>query len=132
MSKTKNRTYAVGDRVHIKDSEVDAVVLDRVISQITGKVMYTLESEDFDGDYSDTLFMPEDLEPTHGEEDRKDLDIRFEFASDIVIARLYRGGKQICYGHARIIHEGIVGFVQAASYAVKRIYEQMADLDSKE
>lgn len=132
MSKSKNRTFAVGDRVHIKDSEIDAVILDRVVSQITGKVSYTLESEDLEGDWSDTLFPPEELEPYHGEDDRKDLDIRFGLADDLVIARLYRGGKQICYGHARILHDGIVGFVQAASYAVKRIYEQMADLDSKE
>lgn len=132
MASNRKITYAVGDKVHVTDSEIDAVILDRMVSQITGKVAYTLESEDLDGDWSDTLFDPEELEPVILGDEQKNLDIRFECAENLVTARLYRDGKQICYGHGHIFHEGIIGYVQAASYAVKRVYQQIAELDKQE
>ncbi|MBP0970320.1 MAG: hypothetical protein J5744_09265 [Oscillospiraceae bacterium] len=126
----KKVTYAAGDRVRIIDSEVEATILDRVVSEITGKVAYTLESEDFDGeDWSDVMFTPDELEPLYDLNDMQNIEMKIELADNVVVARVYRGGNQVCVGHGHIFREGLLGFVQAASYAVKRTYERISEKD---
>lgn len=54
----------------------------------------------------------------------------FEFLDTVVVATLYETDyngveKPIAKGHGHIIHEGQIGIDQAASYAVKRIYEAL-------
>lgn len=67
------------------------------------------------------------LEP-YAEEDIEDLYYDFEVAGNVVIARLFDGnGNELQRGHGHIIHEGIKGFTQAASYALKKIFEKYND-----
>lgn len=53
----------------------------------------------------------------------------FEYLDTVVVARFYevRGGErtEIAKGHGHIIHDGAYGIAQAASYALKRIYQSM-------
>lgn len=51
----------------------------------------------------------------------------FEYAENLVIARLYEikgdARKLVARGHGHIFHDGVLGIAQAASYALKRIYK---------
>lgn len=51
----------------------------------------------------------------------------FEYAENLVIARLYEtkgdSRKMIARGHGHIFHDGALGIAQASSYALKKIYK---------
>ena len=51
----------------------------------------------------------------------------FEHLENVVVARLYeiKGDvvTEVARGHGHIMHDGVIGVAQAASYALKRIYE---------
>lgn len=53
----------------------------------------------------------------------------FDFADNCVVAILFENKngekREVMRGHGHIIHGGILGFAQAASYALKKIYEKM-------
>ena len=53
----------------------------------------------------------------------------FDYLDNVVVARFYeiRDGvkTEIGRGHGHIIHEGAVGISQAASYALKKIFENL-------
>ena len=57
----------------------------------------------------------------------------FEYLENVVVARFYevRGGEraEIAKGHGHIIHDGAYGIAQAASFALKRIYQSMGGGD---
>lgn len=58
----------------------------------------------------------------------------FEYLDNIVIARfyeVYEDGTQveIARGHGHIIHDGVVGVAQASSWALKKIYEKIAETE---
>lgn len=52
-----------------------------------------------------------------------------EHCDTVVIARMCAvtdtSNTEISRGHGHIIHEGVNGIAQAASYAVKRLYDKM-------
>ena len=54
----------------------------------------------------------------------------FEFAENLVVARLYEvkddSKRMIARGHGHIFHDGALGIAQASSYALKRIYRFLA------
>jgi hypothetical protein len=53
----------------------------------------------------------------------------FEYLDNLVVAILYEyredSKTEIARGHGHIIHEGVIGIAQAASYALKRIYYKL-------
>ena len=55
----------------------------------------------------------------------------FDFADTVVTARLYElNGESktfLAIGHGHIIHDGTIGIVQAASYAIKKIYTKLEE-----
>ena len=57
----------------------------------------------------------------------------FDFCDNVVVAILYEykeeSKTELARGHGHIIHEGAIGIAQAASYALKRIYYKMADME---
>lgn len=57
----------------------------------------------------------------------------FEYLDNVVVARLYEvtedSKTEIGMGHGHIFHEGAVGIAQAASYALKRLYYKLADME---
>jgi hypothetical protein len=60
----------------------------------------------------------------------------FDFAENLVIARLYEhkgeSKKMIARGHGHIFHDGALGIAQAGSYALKRIYKFLEDGDAED
>ena len=65
------------------------------------------------------------------EEAQPEYKYEFEFLENLVTARLYEvtedSKTEIARGHGHIIHEGVLGIAQAASYAVKRIYMKISE-----
>ncbi len=61
--------------------------------------------------------------------DKPTYSYEFEFLENLVIARLYElvGDQkyEVARGHGHIFHDGINGIAQAASYALKKIYEEL-------
>lgn len=55
----------------------------------------------------------------------------FDFAENLVIARLYEhigeSKKMIARGHGHIFHDGALGIAQAGSYALKKLYKFLED-----
>ena len=53
----------------------------------------------------------------------------FEYLENLVVARFYEVGEdyktEIAKGHGHIFHDGVLGIAQAASYALKKIYEKV-------
>ncbi len=53
----------------------------------------------------------------------------FEILENVVVARLYRvtedSKQEVSRGHGHIIHEGVRGIAQAASYACRKIWEKV-------
>ena len=105
----------------------NAEIVDRVYSEANEGYFYRLKIEGCKGissvDYpEDTLELIPEEKVTYRYE--------FEFLDNVVVAMLYETDsngveKKIARGHGHIIHEGQIGIAQAASYAVKRIYEAL-------
>ena len=55
----------------------------------------------------------------------------FEYLENLVVARLYeiKGEEktEIAKGHGHVFHDGVLGIAQAASYALKKIYQKMEE-----
>lgn len=59
-------------------------------------------------------------------------DIKFEYLENLVVARLYERHEdgwhdEIAKGHGHIFHDGALGIAQAASYALKKLYQKLED-----
>jgi hypothetical protein len=55
--------------------------------------------------------------------------VKVDIAENVVIATLFEETNDDCKplakGHAHLIHEGVLGIAQAASYACKRLYQSL-------
>jgi hypothetical protein len=120
--------FNFGDKVKITDKISEhygkvGKVVDILRSSKFGRTLYNISFGD--SEHSERAYYREySLEP-YAEEDIEDLYYEFEVAGNVVIARLFDGnGNELQRGHGHIIHEGIKGFTQAASYALKKIFEK--------
>lgn len=63
--------------------------------------------------------------------DKKEYGYEFDYLERVVVAILYEYGEdsktEVARGHGHIIHEGVAGIAQAASYALKKIYNQISE-----
>lgn len=140
--------YSIGQRVRInsygdlpesmktgggvsKVCGLDGEIVDKLYSEAKGGYIYKIQLDgskaasrvDFiDGSFDVIEDSPVPVTYTH----------EFEYLENIVIARfyeVYEGGErvEIARGHGHIIHEGTVGVAQASSWALKKIYEKVAD-----
>lgn len=107
----------------------DGVITDVMFSNAKDCFVYRIQFNDADSpsrtDFVEGTFdRIEDLETvTYSYE--------FEFAENLVIARFYQHNgeekKMIGRGHGHIFHDGSLGIAQAASYALKRIFNDLED-----
>lgn len=73
----------------------------------------------------------EEDEPSSSVNTGMTLGISITRADDVVVAVISdENGGEITRGHGHIIHDGILGEAQAASYAIKRAYTAMPGADS--
>lgn len=99
-------------------------IVDIVFSNAKQEYFYKIQ---FDGcdEPSRTNFPVESFD-LEAELEQATYTYEFEFAENLVVARLYESkGDQkemIARGHGHIFHDGAYGIAQAASYALRRIY----------
>lgn len=133
--------FNIGDRVKVKGYEhlpnhmknpgvarlcgKGATVADRLYSEVKGEYIYKLTIDGYD--VVSSVAFPEDSLETAVKPSCYEYE--FEFLENVVVARLYEvcdeSKTEIGKGHGHIIHEGVYGVAQAASYALKRIAENM-------
>lgn len=137
--------FNIGDRVRVRDREnlpeemktkgisritgMDGVIIDKMWSGARGCTVYKPQLDGFKVpskvDYLEGSF---DL---ISELEQATYTYEFEFAENLVIARLYElksdSKKMIARGHGHIFHDGALGIAQAASYALKRIYKLLEE-----
>lgn len=116
--------FKIGEKVKHTDGRIGSVV-DCMSSGKTGKTYYKIL---FEGNIKagSVLYKEEELSSY---DEKAQYTYEFEVLDNLVVARLYevKGGQKIevMKGHGHIFHDGIYGIAQAASYACKRICEDM-------
>lgn len=131
--------YNIGDRIQIKAykdlPEVDKTKGKARVCGKSGKVIDALTKETGERVYmvhldgykepSKALYSAEAFTKESGIE----YAWTFEVLENVVVGIMYevKGNQktEVCRGHGHIIHEGVLGIAQAASYALKKAYEKL-------
>lgn len=100
----------------------EGVIVDKMYSEKNGEFVFVVKFDSFDKD-SSKLWTEDQLEVV--ELSFSKFDFKFEVADNVVVCICTEDGEEVGRGHGHIIHEGRIGVVQAASYAIKRMYERM-------
>jgi hypothetical protein len=133
--------FKIGDRVVVRDyNNIPENIRSKSIAKLHGQKgaiidrLYSESAEDytyivqFDGSDKPSIHRWLECElwtlaPT------AEYSIEFTYAENLVVARLYELGDdsktEIGRGHGHIFHDGALGIAQAASYAMKKLYERM-------
>ena len=118
---------AVRNKGIAKVAGLEGEIVDKLYSEAQGCSVYKIHLDGYDRpskcDFMEGMF---DLV----EEDNVQYTYEFEYLENLVVARLYEivdGNikKFIAKGHGHIFHDGAYGIAQAASYALKRICEEL-------
>lgn len=128
----------IGDRVRVKEykdipeelrtkavgrlSGEIGVIKDKLFSEAIGEWVYSVHFDSFEK-ASNKMWRADHLEVCI--ESKAEYNFTFDITDNVVIAICTEDGEEIGRGHGHIIHEGSLGIVQAASYALKKIYEKM-------
>ena len=116
--------FSIGDKIKHSCGGIGTIA-DIMTSDKTGKCYYRLH---FDGKekVDSSLYKGEELTLL---EDEVEYAYEFEYLENLVTARLceIKGGEktEIGIGHGHIFHKGVYGVAQAASYALKKICEDL-------
>lgn len=134
--------FKIGDRVKVKEyadipedyrtqgvarlSGEIGVVTDKLYSEGNNGFLYTIKLDNYDKP-SKKLWSEECLDKYV--ETSVEYKFEFEYLDNVVVAIFYELGEdsktEIARGHGHIIHEGSLGIAQAASYALKKMFEKM-------
>lgn len=139
-------TYEIGTRVRTKNycdlpeemrirggisktCGLDGEIIDRLYSESRGDYVYRIR---FDGARiaSTAQFMDGSFDVIEDDPLPVTYKHEFEYLENLVVARfyeVYEDGTQveIAKGHGHIFHDGALGIAQAASYALKKLYQSM-------
>jgi hypothetical protein len=103
----------------------DGVVTDILYSSTKGKYFYEVTNKDTD----DSAMFAEDELELIPEKKEYSMDIKIDIANNVLIATLYGVANEskgvVAKGHGHLIHQGAFGIAQAASYACRRLFENM-------
>lgn len=118
--------FRIGERVYCKSRSNWGVIVDKLSSATWSD--YTVYILRMDGTTHPVQTTGDDLESTAYTEKTYSYDIKYD--DGVVVAVLYEeyadGRKyELCRGHGHLLHNNAIGFAQAASYALKRIYTSM-------
>lgn len=121
----------IGNRVTMRRGNITGTVIDKAFSEADKEWLYCIR---LDGsERSSRVYYGEDEIAEVIDDERWAYSI--EQANDVVIAVLNQVDaagnviKEIERGHGHIMHDGVEGFVQAASYALKRIYYKVGGME---
>ena len=115
--------FKIGDRV---STEVGVGYLTGIFSRSNGISAYGVELEDSG---ENLLFFENELELVAKK--NYSMTIQIDIASNVVIATLFEDESPLAKGHGHLIHDGELGIAQAASYACKRLCENMGGTITK-
>jgi hypothetical protein len=133
--------FNIGERVRIKAydempeegknkrmgmlSGYEGKIVDKMYSEAKGCTVYKIHLDDFDRP-SKCDFIEGCMELIGG---KSEYTYEFDYLEKLVVARLYEikdGEKvEIAKGHGHIFHDDAYGIAQAASYALKRICDNL-------
>ena len=119
--------FNIGDRVKSREHKRMAVVMDKLYSNLHDDWMYTVK---FDGSSvaSTRPMTAEELEPIEPKTYRWEV---FQAGENVMVAVMYEidgdTETEVARQHCHIMHDGLIGIAQAASYAMKKIYIGMND-----
>ena len=111
--------FNIGEKVTTYEGRVGTVV-DKMYSELMGGYYYELDVE------GSVLYKEDELSLCV---EQLEYAYEIEHAEHLMVARLYKivnGEKtEIAKGHGHIFHDGVYGVAQAASYALKRICDDL-------
>ena len=116
--------YKIGDRVRIYATNLTGSVTDVLHSETSGEIRYLVDLDGSDSfSTNELVYRERDLEPE--QEKRKDYKFEIEMADNVVVAVAYEDGRAVARGHGHIMHDNLLGISQAASYAMRKLYEAL-------
>lgn len=138
--------YSIGARIRVRDyNDIPEEHQTKGVAKMCGEIgtiedvfyseaqqcdLYVIQFDNFSK--STKLWKEELLEEV---DEAVTYEYEFEYLENLVVARLYEikenSKVEIAKGHGHIFHDGVVGIVQASSYALKRIYYQIAGIKEK-
>lgn len=138
--------FNIGDRVRVKSYDnlpeqmkgrggasrlcgKDGEIVDKLWSGAKGCTVYKIH---FDGaERTSSIDFLNKAIDLISELDKKTYSYEFDYLDNVVVAKFYETGEdykvEIARGHGHIIHEGAEGIAQAASYALKKIYQNISE-----
>lgn len=120
------KELAIGNKVGYVHTSAVGVIKDILYSNATDKFIY-LVKWDCVGMPTSSQHDAEDLYLIGDGEYRYDISLH----ENVVVAVLYEkvgdDEFEVARGHGHVIHDGVLGFTQAASYALKRILLNVND-----
>ena len=124
--------FNIGDRVRLKSNALpfivcrDGEIVDIVTSEKSKITKYHVLINGTE--YQLLSYVIELISPTTAT-----YNFEFEYLDNVVVARFYeyKGEEktELAKGHGHILHDGVIGIAQAASYASKRCYDKLAGND---
>ena len=135
--------FNIGDRVRVKKYDElpehmrnpacarlcgkDGEIVDKLWSGARECTIYTIHFDNMQ-DPSTIAFLGNEIGLV-SDLDKKEYGYEFDFLDRVVVAILYEyeddRKTEVARGHGHIIHEGVAGVAQAASYALKKIYQAL-------
>lgn len=114
--------FNIGDKVQLKQLDKQGTIVDKMYSEAYSRYFYEVE---YDG--TSNIFQDDEMEV---EDQIQNYRYTIEMHDGVVIAVLYETvgvtEREVGRGHGHVMHEGVLGFSQAASYALKKIYTDLA------
>jgi hypothetical protein len=120
MPNMPNPTFNLDEKVIDSQTNMEGEIVDIQLSYVHDKFIYVIRLDNGMRVVRDERFLERVKE-------NKTYRTETQCADNVIIAIVYEvsnlGEKEVCRGHAHIIHEGAEGFVQACAYAYKRALE---------
>jgi hypothetical protein len=121
--------FNINDKVRlINYPTVKGTIIDILVSHQSGDVLYSVSHDEIN---CVEILSEGELELVV---EKVSYEYEFEYLDNLVVAKLFETygddspiRKELARGHGHIIHEGAKGIAQAASYALKKIYEKLND-----
>lgn len=120
--------FNIDDKVILKFNREKGTIVDKLFSEYGGDAYYKVRLDSSDYTLMQ-LYEEQDLEMV---EEKPEYSFTFDICDDkrnVVIAIIHKTVNgvttEIGRGHGHIIHEGDDGVVQAASWALKKIWQEM-------
>lgn len=107
----------------------DGEIVDKLWSEAKGCTIYKIK---LDGAaHTSAANFPAEAIDLLSELNKKAYNFEVEILSNLVLVKFFELGEdsktEISRGHGHIIHEGEIGIAQAASYALKKIYQKLTE-----